>query len=83
MIMLDYKPITSHVVSREFAEVYDRFVVCSNVLKYLFVSFYALQYVFVSLCIYFLFCICIKYWLVRILSLVVSYIHPSRQITCS
>jgi hypothetical protein len=50
---------------------------------YVFVSFYALRscvivfmYVLVSRCVYFLICICIKYWLIRILSLVVSYSTP-------
>jgi hypothetical protein len=46
-------------------------------------QFWKSLYVLVSRCVYFLICICIKYWLIRILSLVVSYIHPSRQIICS
>jgi hypothetical protein len=36
--MLDYKPLPSHVMSREFAEVYDRFELCTRVSMYLYCS---------------------------------------------
>lgn len=36
--VLEYKPITSHMVSHEFTEVYDKFVVCTQVSIYLYCS---------------------------------------------